>query len=121
MLDGVHLALETLAGEALLQQAVRAGPLAAGAQAIQDKADIGAGLEQVCGPLPHIGAGVLIEGHMVDVGERHTCFRQTPLNGLAGETRPVLDPPEALLLGGGYEHTIADDTGAGISVEGVQS
>ena len=68
-----------------------------------------------------VGAAVLIDGNVIDIGERELRLPQAISDGLRGKTRPMLDAAEALLLGGGEKHAVAHECGGGIAVERVES
>ena len=56
--------------------------------------------QQVAELAQQIGATVLIDRDMIDVGERDACLAQAIGDRLRGKARPMLDAAEALLLGG---------------------
>jgi hypothetical protein len=49
---------------------------------------------------------LLVENHIVQVLARNPSLAQTEINGLTGEAVIMLYTGEALLLGGGHQHTV---------------
>jgi hypothetical protein len=70
---------------------------------------------------PPIAAAVLVNGDMIEVRKRKPRLAQAIGDGLRGEARPVLDAPEAFLLGRRDEHAVAHQRGCGVAVEGVEA
>jgi hypothetical protein len=77
--------------------------------------------DEVAELAPPVGAAVLVHGHVVDVGKREARLAQAVGDRLRWEARPVLEPPEALLLGRCDQHPVAHQRGGGVTVEGVEA
>ena len=54
-------------------------------------------------PAPVIYARFAIDGDVIDVAEATSAFAQAVIDRLGRQSRPMLDPPEAFLLGRGDE------------------
>jgi hypothetical protein len=61
--------------------------------------------------LAQVGLAVLVDGHMVHLRQGDAGLGQAVANRLAGETRPVLDAPKALLFSGGQQHAVVQQAG----------
>ncbi len=119
MLDGVDLAAECRP-RCLRQQARNARPIVPVAQAVEHQRGIGDAAQQVADLAQQMRTAVLVDCDVVDVGEAHAGLAQAIGDGLGGKAGPVLDAAEALLLGGGDQHAVAQDRRGRVAVECVE-
>ena len=77
MLDPMNLAPKALTGKALRQQFINSLPGAAVPEPLNDKPGIEAMADEVAKLPQKVGATILIDGQIVDVGERKASFIQT--------------------------------------------
>ena len=68
---------------------------------------------------PEIGASILIDRYHIQIGQADTYFGQAVAYRLRREARPVLDAPEAFLLGSGNQYAILDEASGRVAVVGV--
>ena len=68
-----------------------------------------------------IGPAVLIDGDVLDIGERDARFPQTIGDRLRREAGPMLDATKSLLFRRRNERAVANERGGGIAVEGVET
>src|SRR5690606_1024805 len=66
-----------------------------------------------------VGLGVAVDGDVLDVLRLEPALAQAIADRLRREAGPVLDAPEALLLGGGDEAAVHHQAGRGVAVVGV--
>ena len=64
--------------------------------------------QELAEPATPISPTVLIYCDVIHIAELEPRLSQAVINCLSGKTRPVLLAAKALLLGRGYEHTIAN-------------
>ncbi len=115
MFDRMHAAAKCLAGKRPGEMRLDAGTLAPVAQAFEHQAQVRAPRQRE-GELPaEVGRRVLVDGDVLDVGERHARLVETIADGHLRKAGPVLDAAEALLLGGGDDRAIANEAGRRIA------
>ena len=74
------------------------------------------------GELPEeIGPAVLIDGDVLDVGQREICLPQAIGDRLGREAGPMLYAAESLLFCCRNELAVANERGGGIAVEGIEA
>ncbi len=84
----------------------------AGARAVADPADE---------LLPDVRVRVARDGDVVEAGRVETALLQAPARGVGREAGDVLDPGEALLLGGSEQLAVDDERRRGVAVVRVQA
>src|SRR5258706_10161200 len=96
---------ELIAGEMPPEFILNPGALALLAHARDDHRRIGAMGEREDDLSPEVRLPVLIDSRVLNVREPHACGGQAVADGLARKANPVLNPPEALFLGGSHKHS----------------
>ncbi len=121
VLDVVERAAKAVAGKCLGEELGNLLPLAAVPETAEHQADVGRMGRQI-GDLAHaVGAAVLIDRDMVDIGEAQPGFAQAVGDGLRGKPRPMLDAAKALLFGGRHQFAVPHQRRRGIAVEGIEA
>src|SRR5712691_3416969 len=121
VLDVVECAAKTLARKGLAEKVRNALPLAPVAQPLAQQGDTGRMDEQMADPPEEIGAAVLIDRHVVDVGQAQARLAQAIADGFARESSPMLDATKPLLLGRRDKQAVAHERGRRIAVKGVEA
>src|SRR5271166_6879989 len=101
MLDVVKLAGEALPGKLLGEEHGERLALLPVPQAIEHEADARGRGDEIAELAQPVGAAVLVDGDMIDVGERESRLAQAVGDCLRREPGPMLKAPKALLLGRG--------------------
>src|SRR5690242_1951809 len=98
-----------------------AGAGAAVAQAAGDQAEPGARGQEKAELAGEIGLAVLIDRDAVDVAQPDAGFSQAVRRRLRRKAGAMLDAAEALFLGGGDQHAVAQQRSRGIGVERIEA
>ena len=112
--DALLLQIQTLCCDS--RQIAHAAPVS---QTVPHEPEAGPVLESKQGPADHIGARVPRDGEVFDFSGRNPRHFQACADGIARESRPVLDSPEPLLLHGGNELAVAEQDSGDIAVVGI--
>jgi hypothetical protein len=120
MLDVVIRAAKALAGKFLCEQLGERIAPAPVCEAITHQAHMRDRRDEIADLAQAVGATVLIDGDMIDVGEGEPRLAQAIGDGLGGESRPMLDAPEALLFRRRDQCPVAHERRRGISVECIE-
>ena len=123
MLDGVKLRPHPLARhlERAGELVERGSDLGSVGEAIANQSERRAAPEGEERLLQEVRLGVAVDGDMLDVLEADPGLGQAPAHRLDRQPGPVLDPAEALLLGGGDEQPVAQKAGRTVGVIGVEA
>ena len=106
MLDPINFTPKMLTGKALRQQLINSLPRAAVPKPFEDKPGIEAMTDEVAKLPQKVGATVLIDGNVIDIGEGKSGFIQAIGDCLRRKACPVFHPPKTLLLSGRKEYAI---------------
>src|SRR5687767_8900468 len=98
MLDPVHLSVEWVTRKIGRQQFRDASARLPVFEPVEDEREIRTGEQQIGQLAKEIGAIVLVDGHVLDVTQRHARFSQTIRDRLRWKAGPMLDAAEPLLL-----------------------
>src|SRR5207249_973425 len=120
MLDIVEHAAKALTGKCFGQQLRDRLPLAAVPQPIYRNSVARKMGYRIADHAKEIGATVLVDGDMIQIGQSNPGFTQTKRDRLARETRPMLDAPKSFLLGRRDKNTVAHQSGRGVTVECIK-
>src|SRR5260221_9967951 len=121
MHDAVEARLNGVIRKGLCQELARAFTFAAIAQALNYQRWVWAPPREEREFAPDVRPVVLIERDMVDLAQLYARLAKAVTDRLRWESGPMLDAPEALLLGRRDKHAVAQNAGGTIAVEGVQS
>ena len=120
MLDVVKSGAQGSTGKLLRQEPRDRLSLASVAEPVEHEADTRRRAQEVADLAQPVGAAVLIDGDMVNFGERELSLAQAIGDGVGRKSGPMLDAPEPLLLGRRDKHSIAHECRCGIAVKGVE-
>src|SRR5262249_10140813 len=88
--DVVNFAPKALAGRGFRQKFGNSFALAPVPQTVEHEPNVRHVGYQIADLAREVGAAVLIDGNMIQVGQRYPCFAQTISDGLRGKSRPML-------------------------------
>ena len=121
VLDIVDRAAKAVSGECLGEELGNLLPLTSVSETAEHEADFRRTGRQICDLAHAVGAAVLVDRHMFDIGKAQPGFTQAVGNGLRGKPGPMLDPAKALLLGGCHQSAVPHQRGRGIAVKGIET
>ena len=121
MFDGVPVAAKVLARKRGLQKFNGVTALAAIAKPSCNKTKRSRTRQDVGHFAQEVRASKLVYRDMIDVRQLELRCRETIAYGLAGKSGPMLDAPEALLLGCRDEFAVNDEGRRRVAMEGVET
>src|SRR5262245_44652610 len=102
----VNRAAEIVSGKRLGEKRGSLLPLMSVPESADYKVDFGGMGCKIC-DLPHaMGPAVLVDPHMLYIGESQPGFAQAVGDGSGGKPRPMLDPAKALLFRRPYQDPV---------------
>jgi hypothetical protein len=121
VLDVVEGAAKALSGKRGLEQFGNPLPLAAGTDALAQQRQLRRMGQQPGEPAQRLGAAVLVDGDMVDIGEPQPSLAKAISDGVRRKPGPVLDSAEALLFGGRDQGAVPHERRSGVAMKGVET
>src|SRR5690242_5709888 len=115
--DGVQLTRPRSTRKRRSQVLAHSDPLAPVANAVDDQRKVRSSGQCERDLLYKIGLRILIDRDVMDLGELDTPSLQTIPDRLRRKARPVLDPPEALLLRSRDQRSVTDQASRGIAMK----
>jgi hypothetical protein len=121
MLDAMHCTFENLIGKPRGEFLFDRLSLSLVFQPIHDECNIRPPRESKIGLLQKMRPRIGVDCDMIDVGKRNASRLQTVRDGLRREAGPMLDAREPLFLDRCQDLAVANYTGRGIAVIGIQT